>query len=106
MSPVAKEALQKKSRDANVVKRLFKTPQEKESARQSDNNYLKRMKEHREYNLHPDSIAMTNPQWGSVLVSSSTTRTSHGKASGRIMAAMTPSRTRSSFQGESSSDTT
>jgi hypothetical protein len=64
MSPVSKEALQKKRRDARAVKRLFNTPQEKkESARKSDNNYRKRMKEHRENNLHPDSIAMTNPQW-------------------------------------------
>jgi hypothetical protein len=63
MSPVSKEALQKKRRDARAVKRLFKTPQEKkESARKSDNNYRKRMKEHQENNLHPDSIAMANPQ--------------------------------------------
>jgi hypothetical protein len=64
MSPVSKEALQKKRRDARAVTRLFKTPQEKkESARKSDNNYRKRMKEHHENNLHPDSIAMANPQW-------------------------------------------
>jgi hypothetical protein len=80
MSPVSKEALQKKRRDARVVKRLFKTPQEKkESARKSDNNYRKRMKEHRENNLHPDSIAMTNPQWKPELL-----HPPHDKPSSRV----------------------
>jgi hypothetical protein len=64
MSPLQKEALNKKRRDARAAKRLFKTPQEKkENARLSKCNYKKKMKEQREKNLHPDSIAMANPQW-------------------------------------------
>jgi hypothetical protein len=64
MSPVAKEALLKRSCDDRAAKRLFKTPQEKkENARLSKCNYKKKMKEHRENNLHPNSITMTNPQW-------------------------------------------
>jgi hypothetical protein len=64
MSPVAKEALLKRNRDARASKRLFKTPQGvKESRRQVNINNRKRKKEHRDNNLHPDSIAMANPQW-------------------------------------------
>jgi HSP90 family molecular chaperone len=64
MSPLQKEALNRKRRDARAAKRLFKTPQEKkENARLSKCNYKKKMKEQREKNLHPDSIAMANPQW-------------------------------------------
>jgi hypothetical protein len=64
MSPVAKEALLKRRRDARASKRLFKTPEEvKESRRQVNINNRKRSKAQRENNLHPDSIAMTNPQW-------------------------------------------
>jgi HSP90 family molecular chaperone len=64
MSPLQKEALNKKRRDARAAKRLFKTPQEKKvNARLSKCNYKKKMKEQREKNLHPDSITMANPQW-------------------------------------------
>jgi hypothetical protein len=64
MSPVAKEAVLKRRRDARASKRLFKTPEEvKESRRQVNINNRKRSKEQRENNLHPDSIAMRNPQW-------------------------------------------
>jgi hypothetical protein len=63
MSPVAKEALLKRARDARAAKRLFKTPQEKENARLSKGNYKKKMKEHRANTLDLDSIAMANPQW-------------------------------------------
>jgi hypothetical protein len=64
MSPVSKEALLKRLRVARASKRLFKTPQEvKESRRQVNINNKKKRKEHRENNLHPDSIAMENPQW-------------------------------------------
>jgi hypothetical protein len=64
MSPVAKEALLKRNRDARASKRLFKTPQEvKESRRQVNTNNRKRKKEHRDSNMHPDSIAMATPQW-------------------------------------------
>jgi hypothetical protein len=64
MSPVAKEALLKRRRDARASKRLFKTPEEvKESKRQVNINNRKRSKEQRENNLHPDSIFMANPQW-------------------------------------------
>jgi hypothetical protein len=63
MSPLQRETLNRRRRDARAAKRLFKTPQEKENARLSKCNYKKKMKEHRENNLHPDYIAMTNPQW-------------------------------------------
>jgi hypothetical protein len=64
MSPLQRESLNKRRRDARAAKRLFKTPQEKkENARQSKRNYKQRIKEERENNLHPDSIAMANPQW-------------------------------------------
>jgi hypothetical protein len=64
MSPLQRETLNKRKRDARAAKRLFKTPQEKkETSRQSKLNYKKRIKEHRHDNLHPDSIAMANPQW-------------------------------------------
>jgi hypothetical protein len=64
MSPVAKEALLKRLRDARASKRLFKTPQEvQESRRQVNIKNKRKRKEHRENNLHPDSIAMENPQW-------------------------------------------
>jgi hypothetical protein len=64
MSPVAKEALLKRRRDARASKRLFKTSEEvKESRRQVNINNRIRSKEQRENNLHPDSIAMRNPQW-------------------------------------------
>jgi hypothetical protein len=35
MSPLQKEEINKRRRDARVAKRLFKTPQEKERVRQS-----------------------------------------------------------------------
>jgi hypothetical protein len=39
-------------------------PQEKKAtARQSNLNYKKMIKEQHENNLHPDSIAIENPQW-------------------------------------------
>jgi hypothetical protein len=64
MSPVSRALLNKRRRDSYVSKkRLFKTPQEKDDRRRQvnkDNN--KRAKEQRENNLHPDSIAMVNPQ--------------------------------------------
>jgi hypothetical protein len=64
MSPIAKEALLKRNRDARASKRLFKTSQEvKKSRRKVNINNRKRKKEHRDNNLHPDSIAMANPQW-------------------------------------------
>jgi hypothetical protein len=64
MSPVTKEALLKRNRDARASKRSFKTPQEvNESRRQLNINNRKRKKEHRGNNLHPDSISMANPQW-------------------------------------------
>jgi hypothetical protein len=64
MSPVAKDALPKRRRDARASKRLFKTEQEvKESRRQVNINNKKKIKEQRQNNLHPDSIAMANPQW-------------------------------------------
>jgi hypothetical protein len=64
MSPLQRELLNKRRHDARAAKRLFKTPQEKkETTRQSKLNYKQRIKEERENNLHPDSIAMANPQW-------------------------------------------
>jgi hypothetical protein len=64
ISTVAKEALLKRRRDARAPKRLFKTGQEvKESRRQVNINNKKKIKEKCENNLHPDSIAMANPQW-------------------------------------------
>jgi hypothetical protein len=64
MSPLQRESLNKRRRDARAAKRLFKTPQEKkENARQSKLNYKQRIKEERENNLHPDSIALSDPQW-------------------------------------------
>jgi hypothetical protein len=64
MSLVAKEALLKRLCDARSSKGLFKTPQEvQESRRQVNIKNKKKRKEHRENNLHPDSIAMENPQW-------------------------------------------
>jgi hypothetical protein len=64
MSPLQREALNRRRRDARAAKRLFKTPQEKkENASISKCNYKKKIKEKRENNLHPDSIAMANPQW-------------------------------------------
>jgi hypothetical protein len=61
MSPLQKEEINKRRRDARVAKRLFKTPQEKtKTVRQPKLNYKKRMKEHCDNNLHPDSIAMAN----------------------------------------------
>jgi hypothetical protein len=69
MSSVAKEALLKRNRDVRASKRLFKTTQEvKESRRQVNINNRKRKKEHRDNNLHPDSIAMANPQWKPELI--------------------------------------
>jgi hypothetical protein len=65
MSPVSRALLNKRRRDSYVSKkRLFKTPQEKaDRRRQVNKDYNKRAKEQRENNLHPDSIAMANPQW-------------------------------------------
>jgi hypothetical protein len=60
--------LNKRRRDShvaeNVEKRLFSTPQEKKEKRRKINkNYQTVTKEHRANTLHPDSIAMENPQW-------------------------------------------
>ena len=64
MSPLQKEEINKRRRDARAAKRLFKTPQEKkETARKSKANYKQRIKEQRANNLHPDSIAMENSQF-------------------------------------------
>jgi hypothetical protein len=64
MSLVSRALHNKKKRDSYVSKRLFKTPQQTiERRRQTNKDYKKRVKEQRENNLHPDSIAMANPQW-------------------------------------------
>jgi hypothetical protein len=65
MSPVSRALLNKRRRDSYVSKkRLFKTLQEKaDRRRQVNKDYNMRAKEQRENNLHPDSIAMANPQW-------------------------------------------
>jgi hypothetical protein len=64
MSPVSRALHNKKKRDSYVSKRLFKTPQQSvERRRQTNKDYKKRVKEQRENDLHPDSIAMANPQW-------------------------------------------
>jgi hypothetical protein len=63
MSLLQREAINKKRRDTRVAKCLFKTPQDKEIRRQQQRDYKKKIKEHRHDNLHPDSIAMANPQW-------------------------------------------
>jgi hypothetical protein len=64
MFPLQREALNRSRRDVRAAKRLFKTPQEKkENASISKCNYKKKTKEQCENNLHPDSIAMANPQW-------------------------------------------
>ena len=67
MSPVQRSLINKRRRDsraANASKRLFLTPQEKvEIRRQTQRNYQKSVKEQRSNNLHPDSIAMANPQF-------------------------------------------
>jgi hypothetical protein len=57
MSPLQKEALNKKHHDARAAKRLFKTPQEKkENARLSKCNYKKKMKEQREKTCIPTPL--------------------------------------------------
>jgi hypothetical protein len=63
MSPLKREEINKRRHDKRAAKRLFKTPEEKETGRQAKANYKKLIKEQRENNLHPDSIAMANPQW-------------------------------------------
>jgi hypothetical protein len=64
MSPLQREEINKRRRDKRAAKRLFKMPEEKkETVRQAKANYKKLIKEQRENNLHPDSIAMANPQW-------------------------------------------
>jgi hypothetical protein len=64
MSPISRALRNKRRRDSYVSKRLFKTPQEKiDKKRQAKRDYNKRVKEHKENNLHPDSIAMANPQF-------------------------------------------
>jgi hypothetical protein len=64
MSLVSRALLNKRRRDSYVSKkRLFSTPQEKaDRRRQVNKDYNKRAKEQRENNLHPESIAMANPQ--------------------------------------------
>jgi hypothetical protein len=56
--------INKRRRDVDTAKRILKTPKEiKEKPKHSKRDYKKRMKEHHANNLHPDSIAMANPQW-------------------------------------------
>jgi hypothetical protein len=56
MSPLQREEINKRRRDKRAAKRLFKS------------NYKKLIKEQRENNLHPDSIAMANPQFKPELI--------------------------------------
>jgi hypothetical protein len=63
MSPVSRVLHNKMKRDSYLSKRLFKTPQQSvEKRRHTNKDYKKRVKEQHENNLHPDSIAMANPQ--------------------------------------------
>jgi hypothetical protein len=69
MSPLQREEINKRRRDKRAAKRLFKTLEEKkETVRQAKANYKKLIKEQRENNLHPDSIAMANPQFKPELI--------------------------------------
>jgi hypothetical protein len=70
VSPGKRAMINKRRRDAATAKRILKTPEEiKEKAKQRKRDYKNRMKEHRANNLHPDSIAMANPQWKPELLS-------------------------------------
>jgi hypothetical protein len=60
MSPLQREAFNKRRREGRAAKRLFQTPQ---TRRQINLNYYHKNKEQRANNLHPDSVAMANPQW-------------------------------------------
>jgi hypothetical protein len=60
MSPLQREALNKRRREGRAAKRLFQTPQ---TRRQTNLNYYHKTKAHHANNLHPDSVSMANPQW-------------------------------------------
>jgi hypothetical protein len=60
MPPLQREAFNKRRHEGRAAKRLFQTPQ---TRRQINLNYYHKNKEQCANNLHPDSVAMENPQW-------------------------------------------
>jgi hypothetical protein len=69
LSPEQRALINKRRRDSYAAKRLFTTPEEKvERTRKNNRDYKKRVKEDRANNLHPDSIAMANPQFKPELI--------------------------------------
>ena len=73
MSPEQKALINKRRRDLyaakNAARKLQMTPQEKkEKRKEMKKNYNRMVREHRDNNLHPDSLAMESPHFNPQLI--------------------------------------